>query len=94
MIRKRPFAFDQPPGWPALMTGDIVCAYFGDISRQLLYRWSADPDFPAPTRIPGVKRWSRSALDAWILARDPPAHRSPQTVIAGQTSVCPRASPR
>ena len=70
MIRKRPHVFEQPPGWPALMTADIVCAYLGDISRQLLYRWTITPGFPKPTAIRGVKRWSRMSLDTWILAHD------------------------
>ena len=70
MIRKRPYVFERPPGWPALMTADIVCAYLGDISRQLLYRWTITPGFPKPTAIRGVKRWSRMSLDTWILARD------------------------
>lgn len=80
MIRKRPYVFERPPGWPALMTADIVCAYLGDISRQLLYRWSITPGFPKPTAIRGVKRWSRMSLDIWILARDadtPQPRRAP-----------------
>lgn len=75
MKRQRPRLYSRPPGWPALMTVEVVCAYLGDISKQLLYRWMQQEGFPESTGIGGVRRWSRLAIDAWIGIRSAGARR-------------------
>lgn len=77
MKRSRPRLYDRPPAWPALLTRELVCAYLGDISRQLLSRWRASAGFPEPLRLAGVQRWSRAAIDRWIALHSPPPDRAP-----------------
>ncbi len=72
MKRVRPRLFERPPHWPALLTRELLCAYLGDISRQLLARWRSRPGFPAPLQTRGVQRWSRAAVDRWIDSLSPP----------------------
>lgn len=99
MKRRRPLLYARPPTWPALMTRDVLCAYLGDISRQLLSRWQSAADFPQPVTIRGVSRWSRTAIDSWIenlsmtptssvrARRTPPAARNDRSRLRADRAI-------
>jgi excisionase family DNA binding protein len=41
------------------------------VSRQTIWRWVSQGDFPPPVKLgPSVTRWKTSAVDAWLAERE------------------------
>jgi excisionase family DNA binding protein len=53
-----------------LLNAPAVAAALG-VNVATVYRWGAAGRIPAPVKIGGATRWSRSELEEWIRARCP-----------------------
>lgn len=61
---------DQASG-ASLLIGDEVVATLCGVSARTIRRWADTGLLPPPVRVPGVRRWRRADIEAWVEQRCP-----------------------
>lgn len=53
-------------------TDNQIAARFA-VSRQTIWRWTRDGDFPAPVKLVGSTRWRIADVEQWEASHQPAA---------------------
>lgn len=66
---------DQASGASLIIRAKVVATLCG-VSERTIRRWADTGLLPPPVKLPGVRRWRRAEIEAWVEAGCPPGRRA------------------